>query len=124
MGDEQERLKAVEIEVGFLKSSFSKVENALTQLAEDMHKLALADAERAEDRRTIERMFREFEGIEDQFTRIWERTDKIIEDNAKAEQRRLEDELKARNRWLGELGKMALAVVGAMVLYHFGVKPL
>lgn len=121
---DQERLARVETEVGFLKEMFGEVKSALLQVADDMHKLAVLEAERAEDRRTIKRVFEQLKAVNLVAAEQGERINKILSDLATAEHKRIEAELKERNRWLWELARMALAGAGALMLAKMGVHPL
>jgi septal ring factor EnvC (AmiA/AmiB activator) len=118
---DQERLARVETEVGFLKEMFSEVKSALLQVADDMHKLAVLEAERAEDRRTIKRVFEQIRAVNDVAGQLDKRIDDLAANVAAAETRRMENELKERNRWLWELARTGLAVVVALGLAKMGV---
>ncbi|QJD91818.1 hypothetical protein HH213_18010 [Duganella dendranthematis] len=118
---DQERLARVETEVGFLKEMFSEVKSALLQVADDMHKLAVLEAERAEDRRTIKRVFEQFRTVNDFAGQLDARITQVVNSVAAAETRRIEAELKSRNRWLWELARTALAVAVALALSKLGV---
>jgi len=121
---DQERLARVETEVGFLKDMFGEVKAALVQVAEDMHKLAVLEAERAEDRRTIKRIFEQFRAVNDTAAQLGGRVNQLAKDMAAAESRRIESELKTSNRWLWELARTCLAVGAALVLAKMGVHPV
>lgn len=118
---DQERLARVETEVGFLKEMFGEVKHALLQVAEDMHKLAVLEAERAEDRRTIKRVFEQIREINDEAGQLGKRITDLASSVAAAENRRIESELKERNRWLWELARTGLAVAVALGLSKLGV---
>ena len=120
----EDRLTRVETEVGFLKGSFDKIERALMQLADDMHRMAVAEAERAEDRKALDRVFAQLKGFQDEQKDIRSLINKVVADASAMELKRANDELRSRNHWIGELGRTGLAVGGALVLYHFGVRPL
>ena len=121
---DQERLARVETEVGFLKEMFGEVKSALVQVADDMHKLAVLEAERAEDRRTIKRIFEQFRAVNETTAQLDARINQLAKDMAAAEARRIENELKARNRWLWELARTCLAVGAALALAKMGVHPV
>ncbi len=118
---DQERLARVETEVGFLKEMFSEVKSALVQVADDMHKLAVLEAERAEDRRTIKRVFEQIRVVNDVAAQLDKRIDDLAASVAAAETRRIESELKERNRWLWELARTGLTVGVALALSKMGV---
>ncbi len=118
---DQERLARVETEVGFLKEMFSEVKSALLQVADDMHKLAVLEAERAEDRRTIKRVFEQIRAVNDVAGQLDKRINDLAASVAAAEARRMENELKERNRWLWELARTGLAVAVALGLAKMGV---
>jgi septal ring factor EnvC (AmiA/AmiB activator) len=111
----------VETEVGFLKEMFSEVKSALLQVADDMHKLAVLEAERAEDRRTIKRVFEQIRAVSDVAGQLDKRINDLAASVAAAETRRIENELKERNRWLWELARTGLAVAVALGLAKMGV---
>ena len=121
---DQERLARVETEVGFLKEMFVEVKAALVQVANDMHQLAVLEAERAEDRRTIKRIFEQFRAVNDTAAQLDARINQLAKEMAAAESRRMESELKARNRWLWELARTCLAVGAAFALAKMGVHPV
>ena len=121
---DQERITRVESKVEFLESDHERLQAALLRLADDMHQMALVNAERAEDRRAMERAFSQLELDKAEFARLWARTDAIVEAHAAAERKRMEDALKEKNKWIGELIKTALAIGAAMLLYHLGIHPL
>lgn len=118
---DQERLARVETEVGFLKEMFGEVKSALVQVADDMHKLAVLEAERAEDRRTIKRIFEQFRNVNETASQLDARINQLAKDMTAAESRRIEGELKERNRWLWELARTGLAVGVALALAKLGV---
>jgi septal ring factor EnvC (AmiA/AmiB activator) len=118
---DQERLARVETEVGFLKEMFSEVKSALLQVADDMHKLAVLEAERAEDRRTIKRVFEQIRAVNDVAGQLDKRITDLATNVGAAETRRIENELKERNRWLWELSRTGLAVAVALGLAKMGV---
>jgi uncharacterized protein (DUF58 family) len=135
MSEDKERLTRVETELGFLKNAFGEVKTALLQLAGDMHVLAIANAERTEDRRAIDRISAEVKAVESEIRRLNARTDEIIAACAAAEQKRAEDALreeraiyaegrKEKNKWGWELIRTSIAVSAAALLYHFGIHPL
>jgi septal ring factor EnvC (AmiA/AmiB activator) len=112
----------VETEVGFLKEMFSEVKSALLQVADDMHKLAVLEAERAEDRRTIKRVFEQFRAVNEAAAKLDKRITDLAANVGAAETRRVENELKERNRWLWELARTGLAVAVALGLAKMGVR--
>jgi len=124
MAEEQERLARVEVEVNFLKASFGEVKSALIQLAEDMHKLAVAEAERASDREALKRAFEGINAIQQSVAALGGRLSRV-------ESIRTEMELASANKQLAEAKRLGweitrtlIAVGGALALYHFGIKPL
>lgn len=121
---DHERLVRVETEVGFLKEMFGEVKSALLQVADDMHQLAVLEAERAEDRRTIKRVFEQIRTARDGAQLLEARIDKVVADMAAAEQRRIEEQLKNNGKWLWEIARVALAVAAALVLAKMGVHPV
>lgn len=123
--EEGERITRVEVEVDFLKRSFGKVEAALTQLAADMHALAIADAKRTEDRKTIERLFEQLDVLAQRVETVNVGLAGRIED---IEKQRLQEQREAtakeadrRHVWLMEAAKQVAAFLVAIALYHFGL---
>ena len=121
---DQERITRVESKVEFLESDHERLQAALLRLADDMHQMALVNAERAEDRRAMERAFTQLELDKAEFVRLWARTDAIVEAHAATERKHMEDALKEKSKWIGELLKTTLAIGAAMLLYHLGIHPL
>ncbi|HCA26575.1 MAG TPA: hypothetical protein DEP05_02855 [Betaproteobacteria bacterium] len=108
----------------FFRTGFNEVKGMLKQLAEDMHKLAIADAERREDRKTFDRLFHKLESHDQEFIRLWEKTEAIDAERQHAEAARLREELARKNRWIGEAAKIAAIVAVSVLLARLGVKLL
>jgi len=108
----------------FFRTGFDEVKGMLKQLAEDMHKLAIADAERREDRKTFDRLFHKLESHDQEFIRLWEKTEAIDAERQNAEEARLRAELARKNRWIGEAAKIAAIVAVSVLLARLGVRLL
>ena len=119
---QHDRLTAVEVDVGYLKTSQTKMENAITRIADDMHKLATAEMQRIEDRRTIERVFKAFDEQTLEMRRLWERTDQIIDKVSAYQKAQLEKELGEKNKWVWEIVKSGATIIVALILFKIGIR--
>ena len=119
-----ERLSRMEVEVEVLKESFAKVETALTQLANDMHTLAVTNAERKQDRETIDRIFSELSNIRNDQKSIWQRLKDIEDVHADYVNAQLKHQLNERNRLIRFALTNGATLLIAFILYHFGIKIL
>lgn len=120
------RLARLEEETRFLRVGFDEVRASLKEMAQAVTELAKEAAQREADRETFRRVFAQLEADRDEFTRLWHRTDDIIEKAADTEKKRLELELAAKGNVLHEVGKSALYIVTglfmALLLYKLGLK--
>ena len=120
--DHVARLTRLEAEMGFFRTNFDEVKALLKQLAEDMHKLAISDAERRDDRKIIDRIGNRLDAKDAETVRLWGRIETIESSSADAENERLREELKRSNRWITEVGKILLILAASIVAAHFSVK--
>ncbi len=119
-------MEAHEIRIAQIEKRQDRLDDALERLADDMHKLAMATAQQAEDRAAIKRAFAELESTRKDVAEMKEslraaeerRLTSVISEQAKEI-----DDVRTRKRALAwELSRLAIVAVGAAVLAHFGVK--
>lgn len=120
------RIARLEEENRYLRAGFDEVRLSLKEMAAAVTELAREAAQREADRETFRRIFKQLEVDREEFTRLWHRTDEMIEKAAAAEQKRLEAELTARGNRLNEYGKAVIYVItgvaSALILTHLGLK--
>jgi len=120
------RFKNVEDQLSELKIDNREIKSYLKELAGDMSKLAIATAERTQDRVTIDRMFHV---IEDLRVEVKQTDNKIEEHELKclgAKAIEAKEELKesktTAKTWIIDLTKMAITVLITIILYKYGIK--
>ncbi len=115
-----DRLVAVETEVSWIKKSLLRTESALTQVAEDMHKIALNQVQQAEDRKMQEAMKLDLDEAKKELSDL---KDKINDLKVASLERRN----KEQSDRLKDIAKWALAIVSAVfiawLLLHLGLTP-
>lgn len=117
------RITRLEEDSRELRLSLKEMANAITDLAKDTK---AREADREADRETHRRIFEQLDAHRDEFTRLWHRTDEMVDKAADAEKKRLQAELDARGFALREVAKAGLYIltglVSALLLYKLGLK--
>ena len=113
-----DRLVAVETEVSWIKQSLLRTESALTQVAEDMHKIALNQVQQAEDRKLQEALKQEVDALREDVAAVKDKLNELkiasLERRNKEQSDRLKDILKL-------VVAVGSAVLIAWLLMHLGL---
>ncbi len=117
MADQAERLTIAEFKIAQHEKLHEETAQTIKSIGIGVDTLLKAEVRRENDVATFERIFKAIKILE-------ERLDALNTHLAAADVTRLEKELAGQNKWIGELLRTSLACVAAIVLYHFGVKPL
>ena len=122
----QKKMEAHDARITQIERRQDRLDDSLERLADDIHRIALAVAQQAEDRTTLKRAFdqieamrADIEAVKSLFQATEERRLREVIQSQKSE---IDDDRKHRVALAWELGRMGIVALGAAVLAHFGVR--
>lgn len=128
MPDTADMQQAHEVRITAIEKRQDRIDNALERLAEDMHQLAVAAAQQAEDRAALKRAFTAIDKLDQRFDDLEKRIDETETNRLReriAEQgKAIDDDNRAKRALVFEIGRNVIIIAAALFAYHLGVKLL
>ena len=128
MPDTADMQQAHEVRITAIEKRQDRIDNALERLAEDMHQLAVAAAQQAEDRAALKRAFTAIDKLDQRFDALEKRIDETETNRLReriAEQgKAIDDDNRAKRALVFEIGRNVIIIAAALFAYHLGVKLL
>jgi len=112
---------SMEATVARLDERIKGISIFMEQLTKDQERVAAAYEKLVESNQRVALLEADMVSVKTGHAKLWEKYDVLNSSFAASEKKRIEDELKAKNKWIGEVGKAMLTAGVTALLFYLGI---